>query len=52
MSETMKALVYHGKGSIALENVPKPHIEKPNDVIGKVTGCAICTSDHHRNEDQ
>lgn len=47
MSETMKALVYHGKGNIALEKVPKPHIEKPNDVIGKVTGCAICTSDLH-----
>lgn len=47
MSETMKALVYHGKENIALEVVPKPQIMKPNDVIGKVTGCAICTSDLH-----
>lgn len=47
MSDTMKALVYHGKENIALEEVPKPQLMKPNDIIGKVTGCAICTSDIH-----
>jgi alcohol dehydrogenase len=47
MKETMKALVYHGPGEISLDEVAVPQIEKPTDVIGKVTISAICTSDIH-----
>lgn len=38
----MKALTWHGKGSI-----PKPKIEHPRHAIIKVTACAICGSDLH-----
>ena len=44
---TMKALVYHGPNQISLDDVPVPKLEKPTDVIGKVTVSAICTSDVH-----
>ncbi|WP_094607689.1 Alcohol dehydrogenase [Sporomusa silvacetica DSM 10669] len=45
--KTMKALVYHGPGEISLDDVPVPHIQKPTDVILKVTLSAICGSDVH-----
>ncbi len=47
MKETMKGLVYHGNKTISLDDLPMPKIEKPDDVIGKVTVSAICTSDLH-----
>lgn len=43
----MKALAWHGKGDIRCESVPDPTIEDPNDVVIKVTACAICGSDLH-----
>jgi alcohol dehydrogenase len=45
--KTMKALVYHGPNEISLDEVPVPTIQKPTDVIAKVTISAICTSDVH-----
>ncbi len=41
----MKALVYHGDHNIALEEKAKPVIEKPTDVIIKITKTTICGTD-------
>lgn len=41
----MKALVYHGDHDIALEEVQKPVIEKPTDVIVRITKTTICGTD-------
>jgi len=43
----MKALVYHGPGKRSLDEVPKPKIQAPTDVIVKVTMTTICGSDLH-----
>ena len=43
----MKALCYHGKEDVRIDNVPDPKIEDPNDSIIKVTSTAICGSDLH-----
>ena len=43
----MKALTWHGKNDVRIDNVKDPVIEDPKDVILKVTTCAICGSDLH-----
>lgn len=43
----MKALVYHGPGKRALEDKPKPTIQKPTDAIVKITKTTICGTDLH-----
>ena len=43
----MKALVFHHPGKVSVDNVPDPKIQKPDDVILKVTATAICGSDLH-----
>ena len=43
----MRALVWHGKGDVRVDNVPDPKIEEPRDVIVKITSTAICGSDLH-----
>lgn len=43
----MKALAWHGKGSMRCDTVPDPKIEHPRDAIIKVTACAILGSDLH-----
>ncbi len=43
----MRALCWHGKGDVRVDNVPDPRIEHPRDVIIKITACAICGSDLH-----
>ena len=43
----MKALCYHGKEKVRIDNVPDPIIEDPKDIIIKVTSTAICGSDLH-----
>jgi len=43
----MKALVYHGPGSKAWEEKPKPEIVKPTDAIVKVLKTTICGTDLH-----
>ena len=47
MEQTMKAVVYKGKGEVVLEDRPMPMIQKPTDVIVKVTLSSICSSDLH-----
>ena len=46
----MKAVVYQKPFSVAVENVPGPTIQYPNDVIVRVTSTAICGSDLHMYE--
>jgi threonine dehydrogenase-like Zn-dependent dehydrogenase len=43
----MKALVWHGKEDVRVDNVPDPKIEKPNDIVVRITATAICGSDLH-----
>lgn len=43
----MKALVYHGPGQKAWEEVPKPVIKDPTDAIIRVTKTTICGTDLH-----
>ncbi len=43
----MKALVYHGPGSKAVEDRPKPKIQAPGDAIVKMVKTTICGTDLH-----
>ncbi len=43
----MKAVRWHGKSDVRVEDAPDPVIEKPDDVIIKITSTAICGSDLH-----
>ena len=43
----MKAVVWHGKQDMRVDNVPDPKILNPRDAIIKVTTTAICGSDLH-----
>ena len=43
----MKALTYHGADKIALEDKPKPLIQKPTDAIVKIKKTTICGTDLH-----
>jgi threonine dehydrogenase-like Zn-dependent dehydrogenase len=43
----MKALAWHGKHDVRIDNVPDPDIVNPRDAIIKVTSTAICGSDLH-----
>ena len=43
----MKALVYHGPGVKAWEDVPDPKIEQATDVIVKMDTTTICGTDLH-----
>ena len=46
-SATMKALVYHGPGKKAWEDVPRPTIQEATDAIVRVTTSTICGTDLH-----
>jgi alcohol dehydrogenase len=43
----MKALVYHGPGNKAWEEVPDPIIKEPTDVIVQIDTTTICGTDLH-----
>jgi len=43
----MKALVYHGPGSKAWEEVPDPTIQAPTDAIVQIDTTTICGTDLH-----
>lgn len=43
----MKALVFHGPGKRAWEDVPDPHIQDPTDAIVRVDAVTICGTDLH-----
>ncbi|MCU1355586.1 MAG: threonine dehydrogenase-related Zn-dependent dehydrogenase [Acidimicrobiales bacterium] len=46
----MKALTWHGKRDVRVEDVPDPSIEEPTDAIIRITSTAICGSDLHLYE--
>ncbi len=46
----MKALTWHGKRDVRIEEVADPEIEVPTDAIIRVTSTAICGSDLHLYE--
>jgi len=46
----MKALVYNGPRDVQVREVPEPKIEKPSDVLVKITSTNICGSDLHMYE--
>ena len=46
----MKALTFHGKRDVRVDNVPDPAIEEPTDAVIRVTSTAICGSDLHLYE--
>lgn len=43
----MKALCWHGKNDVRIDNVPDPQIESSGDAIIRVTKTCICGSDLH-----
>jgi threonine dehydrogenase-like Zn-dependent dehydrogenase len=46
----VKALTFHGKRDVRVDNVPDPSIEEPTDAIVRITSTAICGSDLHLYE--
>jgi threonine dehydrogenase-like Zn-dependent dehydrogenase len=46
----MKALTFHGKRDVRVDDVPDPSIEEPTDAIVRITSTAICGSDLHLYE--
>jgi threonine dehydrogenase-like Zn-dependent dehydrogenase len=46
----MKAVTWHGKRDVQVDEVPDPKIEQPTDAIIRVTSTAICGSDLHLYE--
>lgn len=46
----MKAVTWHGKRDMRVDNVPDPSIEEPTDVIVRITSSGICGSDLHPYE--
>ena len=43
----MKAVVWHGREDVRVDEVPDPRIEEPTDAIVRITSTAICGSDLH-----
>ncbi|MGI5415342.1 zinc-dependent alcohol dehydrogenase [Actinomadura luteofluorescens] len=46
----MKAVTWHGKRDVRVEEVPDPKIKEPNDAVIRVTSSGICGSDLHLYE--
>jgi threonine dehydrogenase-like Zn-dependent dehydrogenase len=46
----MKALTFHGKRDVRVDEVPDPKLEQPTDAIVRITSTAICGSDLHLYE--
>ena len=46
----MKALTWHGKRDVRIDEVPDPRIEQPTDALVRITTTAICGSDLHLYE--
>ena len=46
----MRAVVYKGPFEVAVERVPDPTLQHPNDVIVRITSSCICGSDLHMYE--
>ena len=48
----MRALTWHGKQDVRMEQVPRPQIANPADAIIEITATAICGSDLHLYNDK
>jgi threonine dehydrogenase-like Zn-dependent dehydrogenase len=46
----MKALTWHGKRDVRIDEVPDPKIEQPTDAIVRITTTGLCGSDLHLYE--
>jgi threonine dehydrogenase-like Zn-dependent dehydrogenase len=46
----MKAVTFHGKRDVRVDQVPDPTIEQPTDAIVRITSSGICGSDLHLYE--
>jgi threonine dehydrogenase-like Zn-dependent dehydrogenase len=46
----MRAVTWHGKRDVRVEDVPDPAIQEPTDVIVRITSSGICGSDLHLYE--
>jgi threonine dehydrogenase-like Zn-dependent dehydrogenase len=46
----MRALTWQGRRDVRVETVPDPRIEKPDDIIVRITSSGICGSDLHLYE--
>ena len=46
----MKAVAWHGKRDVRVDNVPDPTIREPNDAVVCITTTAICGSVLHLYE--
>ncbi len=46
----MKAVTWHGKRDVRVDDVPDPKIEEPTDAIVQITSSGICGSDLHLYE--
>src|SRR4051812_32070448 len=46
----MKAVTWHGRRDVRVDNVPDPAIENPTDAIVRITSSGICGSDLHLYE--
>ena len=46
----MKAVVYYGPRQVSVDDVPDARIEKPTDVLVRITSTNICGSDLHMYE--
>jgi threonine dehydrogenase-like Zn-dependent dehydrogenase len=46
----VKAITWHGKRDVRVDNVPDPTIQEPTDAIIRLTTTAICGSDLHLYE--
>src|SRR5919201_5997694 len=43
----MRAVVWHGRQDVRVDDVPDPRLEEPTDAVVRVTSTAICGSDLH-----
>ncbi len=43
----MKAIAWHGKRDVRVDNVPDSTIQEPTDAAVRITTTAICGSDLH-----
>lgn len=46
----MKALTWHGRRDVRVDNVPDPSLREPTDIIIEVTSSGLCGSDLHLYE--
>jgi len=46
----LKALTWHGKRDVRVDNVPDPTIQESTDAVVRLTTTAICGSDLHLYE--